>query len=192
MKLAILASTAGSNLPSLFTHIKTCKNVECILITNKKDIGAIEKAKQFSIPYFIVEPERHGEKMESRESYDTKILDILHEHNIDYIFMIGYMRIVSDIFVDAFRDKIFNVHPSLLPAFAGGMSDNVHKDILDFGCKVSGATLHIVSEEVDAGRIIDQKACNITENETVSSLKPKVQKLEQEMLNTLVTKLSAQ
>jgi len=105
--------------------------------------------------------------------------------------MIGYMRIVSDIFVEAFRNKIFNVHPSLLPAFAGGMSDNVHKDVLDFGCKVTGATLHIVSEEVDAGEIIDQKACNIVETETVATLKPKVQKLEQEMLKNLITKLSA-
>ncbi len=186
MKIAILASTAGSNLPSVFTHIEQLNTVESILITNKKDIGAIEKAKQYSVPYFIVEPK----KGETRESFDTRVLEILAEHSIDYIFMIGYMRIVSDIFVETFRNKIFNVHPSLLPAFAGGMSDNVHKDILDFGCKVSGATLHIVSEEVDAGKIIDQKACDITENETVSSLKPKVQKLEQEMITTLITKLS--
>ncbi len=191
MKIAILASTAGSNLPSLFTYIQTCKNIECILITNKKDIGAIEKAKQFSIPYFIVEAEKNGNIFESRENYDKKVLDILYKNKTDYIFMIGYMRIVSNLFVDAFRDKIFNVHPSLLPAFAGGMSDNVHKDVLDFGCKVTGATLHIVSEEVDSGRIIDQKACDITENETVASLKSKVQKLEQDMLINLTIKLNS-
>ena len=101
--------------------------------------------------------------------------------------MIGYMKIVSSIFVEAFRNKIFNIHPSLLPAFAGGMSDNVHQNVIDFGCKITGATLHIVSEEVDAGKIINQKACDVSKNETVATLKQKVQKLEQEMLNELTS-----
>ncbi|HID92420.1 TPA: phosphoribosylglycinamide formyltransferase [Candidatus Gracilibacteria bacterium] len=182
MKLAILASTAGSNLPSLFTYIKKyhANTIECILITNKADAGAIEKAKQFSIPYFIVTKEN------TREEYDKKVLKILQRYNTEYIFMIGYMRIVSPLFVETFRNKIFNIHPSLLPAFAGGMSDTVHQDVINFGCKITGATLHIVSEEVDAGKIINQKACDISEHETVATLKPKVQKLEQEMLKELI------
>lgn len=186
MKIAILASTNGSNLPSLFTYIqKKYSNIECMLVTNKSDAGAIEKAKLFSIPYFVIP----AQKNISREEYDKKVLDVLHKNSIEYVFMVGYMRIVSDVFVEAYRNKIFNVHPSLLPAFAGGMSDNVHKDVLDFGCKVTGATLHIVSEEVDAGAIVDQMACEIDENETVASLKPKVQKLEQQMLQKCVTRL---
>ncbi len=186
MKIAILTSTAGSNLPFIFSHIqKKFENIECILISNKKNSGAIKKAQQFSIPYFIIE----ANALESREDYDKKVLNILQTENIDYIFMIGYMRIVSHLFVQTFKNKIFNIHPSLLPAFAGGMSENVHKDVLDFGCKISGATLHVVSEKVDSGKIIDQKACEISDTETVLSLKQKVQKLEQEMITHLISKL---
>ncbi len=185
MNIAILASTAGSNLPSLFTHIQQKKGITCFLITNKADAQAITKAKNFSIPYYIIETKKN----ETREEYDKRVLDILHQNNTDYVFMIGYMRIVSPLFVNAFRNKIFNVHPSLLPAFAGGMSNSVHQDVLDFGCKVTGATLHIVSEEVDAGKIINQKACEISKNETVATLKPKVQKLEQTMLQELIDTL---
>lgn len=186
MKIAILASTNGSNLPSLFTYIqKNYSDIECMLVTNKSEAGAIEKAKLFSIPYFIISAEKNMQ----REEYDAKVLNVLKAHSVDYVFMVGYMRIVSDVFVEAYRNKIFNVHPSLLPAFAGGMSDNVHNDVLDFGCKITGATLHIVSEEVDAGAIVDQMACRINDNETVASLKPKVQKLEQEMLQKCVVRL---
>jgi formyltetrahydrofolate-dependent phosphoribosylglycinamide formyltransferase len=191
MKIAILASTNGSNLPALFDAFREDKNVEFLLVVNKKNIGAIEKAKIYEIDCLIIESKHDMSKssLENRVSYDERVLDILQKQNIDFVLMVGYMRILSHVFIDAFRERIYNIHPSLLPAFAGGVNEDVHRDVLDFGCKVSGATLHLASEVVDDGRIIDQRACVIVDGETVLSLKNKVQKLEQEMLIDLLQNL---
>ncbi len=183
MKIAVFASTSGSDLPALFSETNSRK-ISTLLITNKKDCGATEKAKKHDIPCFFIDA-----KGLSREEYDEKVLQVLEENNIDYIFLVGYMRIISSVIVQKFPNKIFNIHPSLLPAFAGGMDTDVHSDVLQAGCKISGATLHIVTEEVDEGPIVKQKACEIDDEETSETLKKKVQKLEQEMLVELVGEL---
>ena len=98
-----------------------------------------------------------------------------------YILLIGYMRLLSKVFVDAFPKKIMNIHPSLLPKYPG-MDLDVHKAVLEAGEKTTGATLHWVDEGVDTGEIIRQTVVIITEGETVESLKEKVQKREQEII----------
>jgi len=96
----------------------------------------------------------------------------------EQILLIGYMRILSKWFVDKYENKIMNIHPSLLPAFAGGMDMDVHQGILDWGVKVTGCTLHFVDEDADTGPIIVQKFIPVEEEDTAASLKEKVQKLE--------------
>ncbi len=96
--------------------------------------------------------------------------------------MLGYMRIVSPWFVNRYKNRIINIHPSLLPAFAGGMDLDVHQQVLDAGAKVTGCTLHFVTESVDAGPVILQKSVEVAEGETADTLKAKVQKAEQEII----------
>lgn len=182
MRIAILASTSGTDLPSVFALQN--EGVEFLLITNKPECGAVEKAKNAGVPVFALEGTG-----KTREEFDTEVLEILAKEKADYIMLIGYMRIISEKFVNAWRGKICNIHPSLLPAFAGGMDTDVHSEVLKRGCKITGATLHEVTEVVDGGPIINQKACRVEDSDTPETLKTKVQKLEQEMLVEWIQKL---
>jgi phosphoribosylglycinamide formyltransferase-1 len=119
----------------------------------------------------------------SREEYDRIVIRELEKREpIDLILLIGYMRILSKVFIDRFRWRILNIHPSLLPAFAGGMDLEVHKAVLDYGVKVTGCTLHFVDEGVDTGPILIQKVVYISDDDTPVTLKAKVQEKEQEAL----------
>lgn len=183
MKIAFLSSTAGTNLPSAFTEGKK-QGIDMIFITNKQNCGAQKKAKEFGIQDIWINPHH-----KTRTEYDAEIVALLLSEKVDYIFLIGYMKIISPLFLSRFPNKIYNIHPSLLPAFAGGMDTDVHTNVLQKGCKVSGATLHLVTEEVDEGPIIRQKACTISSTETSDSLKKKVQSLEQEMITAEIQAL---
>ena len=143
------------------------------LFTNRSKCGAVEKAEKAGIPVFAF-----SAKGKSRDIFDMEMVEKLQELNVDLIVLVGYMRISSDKFVQTFPNKIINIHPSLLPAFAGGMDSNVHEDVLKSGLKETGMTIHFVDETVDEGEILCQKSCEVSENETVESLKIKVQNLE--------------
>ncbi|HNT30161.1 MAG TPA: phosphoribosylglycinamide formyltransferase [bacterium] len=179
LRLGILASTNATDMQAIIDAIASGElaGVEiAAVISNKQDCGALQKAKKHGIPHAWVDPKDFA----SREEYDTKVAQLLDEAQVDLVLMIGYMRIVTNGFVTHFRNRMLNVHPSLLPAFGGGMDRNVHQDVLDSGVKVTGCTIHLVTEQVDGGPIVYQKAVEIAEDETVESLKIKVQKLEQE------------
>lgn len=155
----------------LITEIK-------LVISNKSDAYILERAKAHGIPTRFVNPRDAEGKLKKREDYDQEVIAALEEgEGVDLILMIGYMRIVSSLFVNHFRERIYNVHPSLLPDFAGGMDLDVHKAVIDSGALHTGCTVHIVTEEVDSGPIIVQKRCAVVEGETTDSLKAKVQQL---------------
>ncbi len=190
LHLAVLGSTKGTDLETIIQAIEEKKlnaNIE-VVISNKADAYILERAQKHGLKAVFLDPTNM-----TREEYDTKILQELTNLKIDYILLIGYMRILSTKFVRAYPHKILNVHPSLLPAFAGGMNANVHQAVLAAGVKETGCTIHYVDEGVDSGEIILQKKCPIAPNETVESLKNKVQKLEGEafieILNTLAKSL---
>jgi len=166
MKIAVLASTKGTDLQGLIDNFIKIDKVIC----NKRCL-ALDRAKVNKIVAIYLPK---GE--ENREEYDQKLA--AHLEGMNLILLIGWMRLLSPWFVDKFRGKIVNVHPSLLPAFAGGMDKNVHQEVLKAGCKVSGCTVHLVDETVDGGRILIQRTVKIADNETVDSLKDKVQKEE--------------
>ncbi len=186
--VAVLASTSGSDLPALFEEGKKL-GVTFVLVTNKEDCGAREKANQFGVENIFVNPENSDGSRKKREDFDQEVVDILQKKSVDFVFLVGYMRIISGVFVNEFSGKILNIHPSLLPAFAGGMDNDVHTEVLSKGCKITGATLHYVTVEVDEGPIFSQKACEISKNETPETLKKKVQILEQEMLKEALSSL---
>lgn len=146
-----------------------------VVISNKKEAFILERARNNNIEAIFINQEG-----KTREEFDKEVMDICDKKNVDLILLIGYMRFISKPFLDKYRNKIMNIHPSLLPAFGGGMDKNVHQAILDHGVKVSGCTLHFIDEGADTGPIIIQKACKVEEGETIGSLKAKIQKLEGE------------
>ncbi|PKM92047.1 MAG: phosphoribosylglycinamide formyltransferase, partial [Euryarchaeota archaeon HGW-Euryarchaeota-1] len=144
-----------------------------ILFSNRKESYALERAKNNGIECLFIDSAGL-----SREEYDEKIIKELKKRDIELILLIGYMKILSKKFIDAYKFKIMNIHPSLLPAFAGGMDKNVHKAVLDYGCKITGCTLHFADESVDGGPIIIQKVCEVEDTDNENTLKEKVQNLE--------------
>ncbi|MFH1256108.1 MAG: phosphoribosylglycinamide formyltransferase [Candidatus Diapherotrites archaeon] len=180
LRIAVLGSTNGSDLPAIIDAVKRGElNAEIVaVISNKQDAGILGKARAAGIEALFID----AKQFDSREKFDEKIVQELKKRKTELVLLIGYMKIVTPIFVHAFENRIMNIHPSLLPAFAGGMDKDVHSEVLNAGVSVTGCTLHFVTEEVDAGPVILQKAVKIENNDTVDSLKEKVQKAEQEII----------
>ncbi len=155
---------------------KQLSAVISVVISNKKEAFALERARKKNIEAVFIDS-----KGKEREDFDKEVSEILEKNNVDLILLIGYMRILSSWFVNKWRNLVMNIHPSLLPAFAGGMDKNVHEEVLKAGVEVTGCTLHFVDETVDGGPIIMQKEVEVEFGETVDSLKEKVQKAEGEV-----------
>lgn len=172
INIAVLGSTKGTDMQAIIEAGIPIKMV----IANKEKAGILEKAEKAGISFKFI-----SQKDKTREEFDEEVMKVLDENKIDLVLLIGYMRFLSKPFVDKYENKIMNVHPSLLPKFAGGMDKNVHQEILDAGETETGATIHFVDEGADTGPIVLQEKVPIEENETVDSLKKKVQKLEGEM-----------
>ena len=177
IKLGVLASTRGTDMQAVIDEIEAGRlDAEIsVVISNKEDAPALGRARKHGIEAVFVDG-----KGRSREEFDKEAMGILKGKGVDLVLLIGYMRILSDEFVEEYKNKIMNVHPSLLPAFGGGMDTDVHQAILDYGVKVTGCTIHFVDENVDGGPIVVQKVVEIAEDETVDSLKDKVQAAEKE------------
>jgi phosphoribosylglycinamide formyltransferase-1 len=175
LRLGILGSTRGSNLLPLvaeLTHRKVPFHINAV-ISNREQAGILEKAKSQTWPWWFCDA-----KGLSRSAYDGKLSALLEAAGVDLVVLIGFMRILSPEFVAHWRHRIINVHPSLLPAYAGLMDMAVHQAVLDDGCAESGCTVHEVSDVVDEGPILVQKRCLVEAYDTVENLKAKVQALE--------------
>jgi phosphoribosylglycinamide formyltransferase-1 len=187
-RLAVLGSTRGTDMQAIIDAIANqtlLASIE-VVISNKQDAYILERARLHQLNAVFVDP-----ACLSREEYDKKLVAVLSQYQVDLIVLIGYMRILSNHFIVHWRNKIINVHPSLLPAFAGGMDNNVHQAVLNAGVKETGCTVHYVTEDIDAGPILIQKRCAILVDDTVESLKSRVQKLEAEALIEAIIKIHA-
>ena len=175
IKLGILGSTNGTDLQTILDSIASGElNGEVsVVLSNRKNAYILERAKNYNVPALFLS---HKEK--SREEFDAEMTAILKEYAVDLVLLIGFMRILSAKFCQEWHDRLLNVHPSLLPKYAGGMDTNVHQDVIINGDTESGCTIHFVTDEVDEGPILIQKKCNVEPDETVDTLKTKVQKLE--------------
>src|SRR5215217_5330055 len=141
-----------------------------IVISDKADARGLELAKERGIETRAIE--RRGR---NRKEHEREIISVLKEHQVDLVCLAGYMRLLSPCFVEAFRMRILNIHPSLLPAFPGL---DAQRQALEHGVKVSGCTVHFVDETLDGGPIIAQRAVPVIEGDTVESLSARI--LEQE------------
>lgn len=175
MRLAILGSTRGTNLSAIADAISRRKlNAEIdIVISNKPDSGILERAREHRLRAQFIDSSGL-----SREDFDARVSSVLRENKIDLVVLVGYMRILSAPFVREWQNKIINVHPSLLPAFGGKMDLDVHQAVLDAGVAETGCTVHVVTEDVDAGPILLQKTCAVLPGDSAEALKARVQQLE--------------
>ena len=175
IKLGVLGSTRGTDLQAIINSInnKELMAEVAVVISNKKDAYILDRAKQNKIPSFFL-----SHKGMKRDEFDRKISNVLKNNNVELVLLIGFMRILSAEFCQTWRDRMINVHPSLLPKYAGGMDSSVHEEVLKNGEKETGCTIHFVTEEVDGGPILIQKRCLVGDNDTAETLKKKVQELE--------------
>jgi phosphoribosylglycinamide formyltransferase 1 len=177
LRVAVLASGRGSNLQAVIDAIEAGEVHAQIVavISNKKDAAALERARQHGLPDLFVDPKPFAGRPDSREAYDRALLEILQERQVELVLLAGYMKIVTAVLVNAFANRMMNIHPALLPMFPGL---DVHKKAIDWGCKLAGCTVHFVTEGVDEGPIILQAAVPILDSDTAESLSARI--LEQE------------
>ena len=155
--IAILSSGSGSSSRKLLENIKNMKSNVSVIITNKADAKIIDIAKQYKIS-FIYLPKK---KDTSNATYDTQLLIILQSYNINVIFLIGYMRIITEKLINNYKKNIFNIHPSLLPKYKGMMDLDIHQTVIENKDSYTGCTLHIVEEIVDEGQIVLQRRIKV-------------------------------
>lgn len=177
LRVAVLASGRGSNLQAVIDAIEAGEVPARIVavISNKKDAAALERARKHKLTDIFVDPKPYAGRPDSREAYDRELLQILNQHDVELVLLAGYMKIVTKVLVDAFADRMMNIHPSLLPSFPGL---DVQKKAIDWGCKLAGCTVHFVTEGVDEGPIILQAAVPILDHDTPDTLAARI--LEQE------------
>jgi len=175
IRLGIIGSTNGTDLQAILDAIQ-CGKLQAdvsIVISNNKDAYILKRANNHNVPSVFIS---HKEK--SRVLFDHEMTNELKKAKVDLVLLIGFMRILSSDFCLVWQDKLLNVHPSLLPKYAGGMDLNVHKEVLKNEESETGCTIHFVTNEVDGGPILIQKKCAVEKNDTVKTLKKKVQDLE--------------
>ncbi|QIZ09082.1 phosphoribosylglycinamide formyltransferase [Priestia megaterium] len=186
MKIAVFASGTGSNFSAILEsiHSKKINNVEVVLlVSDRPEALAVQKARDERIPVFTFLAKDYLNK----QAYEVEILDELTQRKVDFIVLAGYMRLLGNVLLQAYDRKIINVHPSLLPAFAG--KDAIGQ-ALDYGVKVTGVTVHFVDEGMDTGPIIAQKAVIIDSDETRETLIKKIQEQEHRLLPEVIQKLA--
>ena len=174
-RIAVLVSGGGTNLQALIDARDRGELIHgelALVVSNKAGAYALERAKTAGIPVAVCQ----REKGEARSDFEARLLAILAAKKIDMIVLAGFMAILSADFVSHYPNRIINIHPSLIPSFCGegfyGL--RVHRAALDYGVKVTGATVHFVNEIPDGGRIIAQKAVEILEGDTPETLQRRV------------------
>jgi formyltetrahydrofolate-dependent phosphoribosylglycinamide formyltransferase len=175
IKLGVIGSTNGTDLQAVLDAIAYGELVAkvSVVISNNEKAHILDRAKNNDIPAVFIP---HSGK--TREEFDNEITAVLKKNQIDLILLIGFMRILSSEFCLEWQGRLLNVHPSLLPKYGGGMDTSVHEEVLKNGDAVTGCTIHFVTEDVDGGPILIQKKCDVVQNDTIDSLKTKVQALE--------------
>ena len=179
IKIGILGSTRGTSAQPIMDAIQNGEldATIAIVISDVENATILQRAIDHNIHNIYVPVSG-----QNRHDYHKVVSQCLQDAHVDVILCIGYMRIISDDFVNQWRGRVLNIHPSLLPDFAGGMNNDVHQAVLDSGVSKTGCTVHQVSEIVDGGEIVLQKSCAVLPTDTVQSLKDRVQALEGETL----------
>jgi phosphoribosylglycinamide formyltransferase-1 len=182
LDIAVFGSGRGSNFYSVLGAIiagKLKSNIS-VVISNNSKAGILEIAQQHKIPAFHISSKTE----KSEQELNLKILRTLEEHRTNFILLAGYMKKIDFSIISKYKDKIINIHPALIPLFCGDKmyGENVHKAVLDYGCKVTGVTVHFVDEEYDHGAIILQKAVEVLDDDDTKTLAGRVLETEHELI----------
>ena len=177
LKIGVLASGKGTNFQELINLSEKGElDIEIkVLITNKEDAGCIKRAKNGGIPHKLIS----GKDFSRKELFELEIINTLNNYDVELVVMAGWMKIVTPFFINKFKNKIINIHPSLLPAYKGG---SAIKDSILNGSKITGCSVHFVEEEVDSGSLIMQAALPILNEDNIDTLSKKIQILEHKIL----------
>lgn len=173
LNIGVLISGGGTNLQAIIDETKSggINGTVKLVISNKENAYGLERARLSKIKAVY-------------ETDEDKIIGLLKENNIDLIVLAGYLKIITPKFVEEFRNKIINIHPSLIPSFCGKgyYGEKVHQGVIDYGAKVTGATVHFVDEGADTGAIIMQEAVNVEQDDDAKSLAKRVLEVEHRIL----------
>ena len=178
VKIGVLISGGGTNLQAV---IDGCENKSIngevkVVISNKEEAYGLERARNHKITAIC-------------EKDENKIIEILKENEVELVILAGYLKIVSPKLVDEYRNKIINIHPSLIPSFCGKgyYGEKVHQGVIDYGAKVTGATVHFVDEGADTGPIIMQKTVEVKQDDDAKKLAERVLEVEHEILTKSIS-----
>jgi len=184
-RVCVLASGSGTNLQSLMdsSKKKDSSYTVSLVISNKKNAFALTRAADESIPGLYI---RYG------ENFESKLGDALDSYGIDLIVLAGFLKYLPKSILSRYKNRIINIHPALLPSFGGtGMYGiKVHQGVLDYGCKVTGVTIHFVNDEYDAGPVIAQAPVFVNNGDTAETLQKRVLETEHILLVQAVQALS--
>lgn len=185
MRIAVLASGSGSNFQALVdsTELKSAGVQIACLFCNRPDARAIERARKAGIPVEILS----HKDFPDREAFDRAVLACLAPYKPDALVMAGYMRVVTPLFIEAYRDRVLNIHPALLPAFPGA---HAIRDAWEYGVKVTGVSVHFIDEGTDTGPIILQEALEVHEGESLDDLEARIHEIEHRLYPRAVVLLA--
>lgn len=171
IRLAILASANGTNAQAIIEAARDGRlDAEvAVVLTNKEDAGVIESSRRLGVPVEIIPSKGHR----NRAEYDALVIEALSKYQVDTIALAGWMRILSDVFVNAYNGRILNLHPALLPSFKGATAI---ADAYEHGVRITGCSVHLVTPELDAGPVIIQAAVPV--NGTVEELEAQIHRME--------------
>lgn len=176
LRIGVLVSGGGTNLQALIDAEKSGilhSGKIVMVVSNKEGVYALERAEKAGIEHKVITKKSCGG---DSQAFNSEICRFMQEKKVDVIVLAGFLAILEGELLEVYRDRIINIHPSLIPSFCGDgfYGLKVHQAALDYGVKVTGATVHFVNEVTDGGRIILQKAVDIQENDTAETLQKRV------------------
>lgn len=170
LRIGVLVSGGGTNLQSVIDAVEagTLKSQIVCVISNKEAAYGLERARKHQIPAYFINPKEEG--------YDEKLMTLLRDEQVDLVVLAGYLKILNQALIEAYRGHIINIHPSLLPKFGGKgfYGIHVHEAVIAAGEKESGATVHYVDAGVDTGKVILQRKLEIMSEDTPESLQKRI------------------
>jgi phosphoribosylglycinamide formyltransferase-1 len=165
LSLGVLVSGSGTNLQAILdaVHEGWLDAEVRVVISNKKDAFALERARKANVPTAVISHKEHA----TREAFDAALVETLRASGVEWVACAGFMRILTPVLLRAFESRVINIHPALLPAFPGV---HAQQQALDYGVKITGCTVHFVDEGVDSGPIIGQRSIAVVDDDTLESL----------------------
>jgi phosphoribosylglycinamide formyltransferase 1 len=188
LRLGVLASGGGTNLQAILDNCAAGRlTAEVAVVVSDVECGALDRARAAGVPAVHVD-RRDKARYPTREAFDEAVLAALAEHGVELVCHAGYLRIMTEKLASTYAGRMINTHPALLPSFGGKgrWGHHVHQAVLDYGCKVSGCTIHFVTLETDEGPIILQRAVPVEEGDTAETLAARILPVEHALFSEAI------